>query len=484
MAEQMTFNREALWEKIQYHPHPRQVLFHDSKARFRVAASGRRFGKSRMAAAEAEPELFRTHADGSPTKGWIIGPTYTLGEKEFAYMWEDIVMKLGLGPHLKRKAYNIKTGDMYIEMPWGSRVDVKSADHPDGLVGEGLDWVIISEAAKQKEAVWEKYVRPSLADYNGWAIFPSTPEGQNWFYKAYLKGQPWHESYSPTWESWNFPSWENPYVYPGGFEDPEIQDQMRSPNDPWFWQEIGADFRSFVGKIYTEWDDNIHIIPEWEYNPYWDSYLFFDFGFTNPFVALDVQVSPTDDIYIWREYYKSGMPTHKHAMELRNRSNPEGYALRAGYGDAADPASLEELSTILVPTFGEPESKDWVTGIQVVKKFLMGKDGNPHLYVHRSCTNTIWEFQNYRTKQNTKGDENPKEDPKKWADHSMDAIRYGLMHLFELGAKHHLSEVYSPPERTSPLVGVRSMGDVPEPADTFFGGYTDNFTLDGGGLDF
>jgi len=429
----------ALWSKVGYKPHPKQALFHNSEARFKVPVCGRRFGKSKMAAMEALPELFRPD-----TLGWIVGPTYTLGAKEFDYVWDAIIHRLRLGPFLKRKAYNVNTGDMYLEMPWNSKIEVKSADHPDGLVGEGLDYVIVSEAAKQKPSVWDKFLRPALADKapRSWAAFPSTPEGHNWYYELYQRGQVNSPTYSAQYESWNFPSWMNHYVYPMGERDPEILDQKRSEDDPWFWQEIGADFRSFVGKIYNEWDDQIHIVRDYEYNPEWDNFMFFDFGFENPFVALDVQISPSEDIYIWREYYESGKPIHVHARELANRQNPEGYNIRVGYGDAADPGAIETLNMMLCQTFGDPDAKKDVTrGIQEVKKFLKDKTGTPHLFVNNACQNTIWEFQNYRFKQTTR-EENKPDAPKKWADHSLDAIRYGLMHLFVLGSRYHLSDVY------------------------------------------
>lgn len=440
-------SKEAIFKQIGYTPHRRQWLFHNSAARFKVPVCGRRFGKSRMAAAEAEPELFKPN-----TVGWIVGPTYKLGAKEFQYMWDDIVIKLGMGPHIKRKANNVRTGEMFIEMPWGSRVDVMSAEYPDGLVGEGLDWIIVAEAAKQRPAVWDKYLRPSLADKKGWAVFPSTPEGFNWYHQLYLFGQDPEEF---EWESWNFPSWENPYVYPGGFKDPEIQSQLkiRGENDPYFWQEIGADFRSFVGKIYPEWRDQVHIVDNYVYNPAWPNYTLFDFGFAAPFVCLDMQVSPSDECYVWREHYIREKALSEHIAMLRARTNPVGYNITCGFGDSADPGAVEDISTNYCPVFADSDAKDWVRGIQEVRKFLLprGDPPKPHLFVSRACENTIWEFRNYRTKPPGKTEENPREDPKKWADHAMDAIRYGLMHLFVLGARHHLSDVYVPYNEQAPV---------------------------------
>ena len=68
-------------------------------------------------------------------------------------------------------------------------VAAKSAQYPERLVGEGLNGVILSEEAKLKDKIWPKYIRPTLADYNGWSFHSSTPEGKNWFYDLWQTGQ-------------------------------------------------------------------------------------------------------------------------------------------------------------------------------------------------------------------------------------------------------------------------------------------------------
>jgi hypothetical protein len=60
--------------------------------------------------------------------------------------------------------------------------------------------------------------------------------------------------------------------------------------------------------------------------------------------------------------------------------------------------------------------------------------------VDHSCVNVIREFNNYKSKAPVRGNNVP-EMGQKQDDHALDAIRYGLMHLFELGAMHHLDEV-------------------------------------------
>jgi predicted phage terminase large subunit-like protein len=70
-----------------------------------------------------------------------------------------------------------------IALPGGGSVEVKSGDNADGLRGEGLDGVVLDEAAFLDEYVWEHAIRPSLSDKEGWAMFLSTPNGRNWFYE-------------------------------------------------------------------------------------------------------------------------------------------------------------------------------------------------------------------------------------------------------------------------------------------------------------
>src|SRR3954469_14710548 len=247
-----TIDRNAFFKQVGYEPHREQRWFHDSKARFKVPVCGRRFGKSKMAGSDLEPKLFE------PKKMfWIIGPTYDLAEKEFRVIWDDLIigMKMGRDKRIK-KAYNKKQGNMWIEFPWQTRLEVRSADHPENLVGEALDHAIMSEAAKHKLETWERFIRPALADKRGSADFPTTPEGFNWLYTQWMLGQ---DPDFPDYESWRFPSWDNSAVYPGGYDDPEIQLLLRTMRAEQFLQEIAADFSSFVGKIYPEWDITKHV---------------------------------------------------------------------------------------------------------------------------------------------------------------------------------------------------------------------------------
>lgn len=452
----MVIDKAKYFQQIEYKPHPRQWLYHRSSARFRVACCGRRFGKSSMAARDLEPELMIPNR-----RYWIVGPTYDLGEKEFRYLWQDMIVKLKFGRDKRvKKAYNKRAGEMYIEFPWRTRVEVRSASHPETLVGDGLHGAILSEAAKHKRDTWEQYIRAALADYRGWATFVTTPEGFNWLYDLWMLGisdDPTFKDYA----SWRFPSWENPYVYPGGRHDSEIKLLEATTAIEWFLQEFGAEFGSFVGKIYGEFDPTLHI-KRHKFNPEWPNYIAFDFGFTNPFAAIEFQVDPWDRVYVWREHYKPYTQLGEHIRIMKSREQPKGYHLDVGFGDAEDPEAAVTLSQHFVGTWALPEAKaNWRQGIDLVKKFLAPRDvyspsgslvvcdeygtpqQEPWLYVDPSCMNLIREFNNYRAVDARPGI-NPREAARAADNHALDALRYGLMHVFELGCTTHLSDVYGP----------------------------------------
>ena len=85
----------------------------------------------------------------------------------------------------------------------------KSADRPASLLGEGLDWMIVDEAAQFDRAIWESHLSQRLLDRSGWALLMSTPKGPGWFYRMFRRGQGGRDA---SYESWSSPSITNPYL--------------------------------------------------------------------------------------------------------------------------------------------------------------------------------------------------------------------------------------------------------------------------------
>jgi hypothetical protein len=345
---------------------------------------------------------------------------------------------------------------MSIEMPWGTTLEAKSAEHPERLVGEALDYVLMSEAAKHKEDTWLRYILPALSDKRGGASFPTTPEGYNWLYKLWQMGQ---DPNLPDWDSWRFPSWDNTIVFPGGKDDPEILALKRMMSPEAFDQEIGALFSSFVGKIFPEWEEETHVTNV-AFDPRLPNYIAFDWGYTNPLAAVEFQVDSWDRIRVWRLHYKAFTRLEDHLELMAARPQPEGYRVDLCFGDAADPEAAATVSRYLAPCLADSNAKtNWRQGIDLIRGFMRLRESGLYdeygapiyqtgFLVDYSCVDMIREMNNYKAKESVSGSNVP-EMGQKVSDHSIDALRYGLMHLFVLGVQHHLTDVYSPSDFVS-----------------------------------
>ena len=223
--------KQKLWQKIKYIPHPKQELIHKSTKRFRTLCTGRRFGKSILASREA---LFNILINNK--RGWIVAPNYELTKKVFREI--IILLNLHFDGIIEKQSENLN----YIKLVNGSELVGKSADNPVGLLGEGLDFLIIDEAASIKKEVWQEYLRPTLADKQGWALFISTPKGKNWFHEEFTRGQDKAEKDS---EGWNFLTSDNPYI-----PKEEIEHAKAHLPERVFLQEFQGRFIEDIGGVF------------------------------------------------------------------------------------------------------------------------------------------------------------------------------------------------------------------------------------------
>lgn len=214
--------------RIRANPHPAQAQIHNSSARFKVIDAGRRFGKTRLGVLEC----FDTALAGG--RAWWIAPIYKIAE----IGWRPL-MRMGMQIPLAR----VSKSEMRVEFRNGGEVAVRSADNPQNLRGEGLDLLVLDEAAYIKKGAWVEVLRPALSDKKGRAIFISTPRGRNWFYELWQMGN----TGQPDYASFKFPTSANPYIDPA-----EIEDARRQMPELMFRQEYLAEFIDDSGGVFRK----------------------------------------------------------------------------------------------------------------------------------------------------------------------------------------------------------------------------------------
>lgn len=357
------------------------------------------------------------------------------------------------------------------------QVHAKSAQHPESLVGEGLRGAVLAEAAKLKPSVWFKYIRPTLADFNGWALMASTPEGKNWFYESWTRGQDAKQS---EWESWRLPSWLNPHVYRKPTKGAHVRDLQRlaASGGGSFWelreqygldvddevislmndlvpeafnQEIAADFTEFVGRVFKEFDEELHV-TNLEYNPSYRHFAAMDAGYTNPSVWLFIQVDPWGNVQILDEIYETGLTADEFAGMIVNRHL---HNVECFYPDPASPGDNALVERIIrVPSAGDTggELKDRLDAIRRALRVPSGlahlpwghPERTPKLQIDRRCKMLIHEMNEYRypeKRETILGDE-AHEKPMKKDDHTPEALgRFFAGHNYLMSGETRVSEV-------------------------------------------
>jgi len=230
-------NMETLFADWGYEPHEGQRKVHESPAPRRVLAAGVRWGKTRCAAMEALAAMMQPRKN---SMGWIVGPTYDLSDK----MYREVIVIAA--ERLRHRIVTLKEHEKRLvlrNMAGGlSELRGKSTDNPVSLLGEGLDWLVVDEAAQLKPTIWQSYLSQRLIDRKGWALLISTPRGKGLFYDLYRRGQ---GGVDPDFESWNVPSWSNPYL------DRELieRERERIPARV-FAQEYGGEFCEGAGQVF------------------------------------------------------------------------------------------------------------------------------------------------------------------------------------------------------------------------------------------
>ena len=235
-ARSVTIDKKAFFDDLGYTPHPGQAKIHDSQASRRIVACGVRWGKTLCASMEG---LAASMAPRRRSVGWVVAPTYDLCDRVF----REIVMIAA--EHLRHRIITLKENERRLvirNMAGGlSEIRGKSADNPVSLLGEGLDWVIIDEAARLKPAIWEGHLTQRLLDRAGWGLLISTPSGKGWFHDLFRRGQ----GADPAFESWNSPSWDNPRLSREQIE----AERDRLPQRV-FCQEYEAKFIEGAGAVF------------------------------------------------------------------------------------------------------------------------------------------------------------------------------------------------------------------------------------------
>ena len=453
IPEGRVFRKDKYFEQTGYSPHDGQKAVHYDSTRHRILSNGRRWGKTLVGGKEAETMAFVKNFLDQPMQGWIIGPEYVDCEKEFRVVY-DTFKSMGIDQVSTKFLNNVESGSMRIHTRWGFDLQCRSARHPESLVGEGLDFVLIVEAGRHHRKMFTEYVRPALSDKRGWSMMSGVPEIASdtaLLYWAYERGQDRSKS---QWKSWRMPSWTNTIVFPGGRNDPEILEAEDDLTEDEFRRQYGGEFVERIGRVMSNWDDDVHLVNI-DYNPKWPLYAALDYGYTNDWVWLWIQVDPFSNVYVLGEERWRMKDTEEICIEIIERWEAgDGLwslleKVNVIYAPPAEPSDTNIVRRkltrpVATNTGGEINDRDRHTNSLLKRRPSHLPDDHPdkkpQMVFNRNTTHQIaWEMRTgYRWPEHRSEIKNASENPMDKDNHGPEALgRFVRGHMAHTSERRH-----------------------------------------------
>lgn len=411
--------------------HKKQMLFHRCKKRNRWVFGGNRSGKTECGAVESiwlarGNHPYRKNRDN--VFGWVVSLSQQVqrdvAQKKILHYLdkryiEDIIMLSGR----KDSAENGIIDQIKIRNEFGSisTIGFKSCDQGrEKFQGASLDFVWFDE--EPPNDIYDE-CRMRLLDKKGELFGTMTPlKGLTFIYDEIFLNR----GNSPdVW--YEFMEWaDNPYL-----SKREVRLLSESMSQDMLESRRYGRFNVNQGLVYSEFDENTHVIEPFDVPFEWQDNISIDPGLNNPLSAHWYAVDFDDNVYVIAEHYEAKRDIDYHASKIKqmceklNWHKDSNGNISAFIDSAASQRTLSGAKSVQELFYERginancKVNKDLFSGIARVKSYLKNENTKPSLYIFKSCVNLIREFKSYWWGE---GDR-----PKKCDDHALDELRYYIM---------------------------------------------------------
>lgn len=439
--------------------HKKQLLFHRCEKRNRWVFGGNRSGKTECGAVEVVYLALGIHPyrKNKVTEGWVVSLSRQVQrdvaqQKILHYLppssIEKVVMVTGAQGSLDSGVIDF----ILVRSECGglSKIGFKSCDQGrEKFQGASLDYVWFDE-----EPPYDIYqeCRMRVLDRRGEIFGTMTPlKGLTWVYNTiYLNEnddkEVWYEQIE-----WA----DNPFL-----SIDEIESMTKSMSAEEVEARRYGKFIATSGLVYSEFDENVHVIEPFDVPAEWQDNISIDPGLHNPLSAHFYAVDFDGNVYVVAEHFESEKDVAYHANCIKKiadrlnwKRNSAG-KLSALIDPAASQRTLSSEKTVMELFYenginvNTKVNKDMFSGITTVKSYLRTADGRVRLYIFKNCTNLIREFKSYWW-----GDG---DNPVKKDDHALDELRYYLMTKPKNVPKIKKTEIQKDKERLARRLRLRT----------------------------
>lgn len=328
-----------------------------------------------------------------------------------------------------------------------SNIYFRPAEEPDKFRSMNLSGFYLDEANQISEEAFLILQGRLRGKGLRKGILTSNPKGHDYLYKWFVRQDHLNsEDFKKQFCLILAPSTENVYL-PADY----ISSALASWSEDRIQREIYASFESYEGMVYKEFRRDVHVIRPFRIPANWKRYITMDHGYRAPAAAVFAAVSPDGEVYVYKEFYQKEWLIR----EIINGDKKTGKIGIAGMYNRADkfetaridPATKQRRGTTGESDFDEYR-RHWPSdlpplqlaknsvelGVDRVKQYLKvsPRTNKPLLYLFDTCHNLIEEMSTYKypeLKSSEVGRKDEKENPVKYNDHALDALRYLIIDL-------------------------------------------------------
>ena len=404
---------------LAYRPLPAARAFHASPAKNRWLFGGNRSGKSESNIGyDLSSFALGLHPYRRTPKNAVIWATANTWELVGKLLWmEKIRAYLPIG-QIASIVWHNKQADIpkEIRLRNGNVIEAKAYEQGrKAFEGRAIDAFYGDEQCKtDSEGIWQE-IQARLLDKNGFSAQSMTP----------ILYQPWLEDRIrglPDADAVFYADLNANRKSRGGYVDDREIDAMIAE-----WPEevqetrIKGHFAAFMGAVFKSFNRDTHVVKPFEIPKDWTRYRSIDLGYNNPFVCLWLARDHDRRWYVYAEHYQSQERLAVHAERIKAISGRGRYRATFCDHDAQERAELNACGIKSMPA-----RKDVLLGIEAVQSALKVQgNGKARLFIFETCKHTVSEMIGYRWAEGTET-KDPKDEPLKVNDHTVDALRYCL----------------------------------------------------------
>lgn len=270
----------------------------DEGNRFILLRAGRKFRKTSL--------MISRLVEGALETGLVypyIAPN-KLQAKNIA--WNDHITRML--DHFKQVGLKYKTNEqeLSVTFPNGGKIQLYGVENKESLRGIS-NWggIAMDEYDDWLEDIWPLILRPNLIPHKAWAIVAGTPKGK--------RGM-WRLSQSGIFTEFHFSSYSNPDLSPEELRD--LEGEYKAYGEDYYHQEIMAEYIKPIGVVYKEFNEEVQVRNDVNYETNLPLEVWWDFGINDPTAMIWVQ--PFENELRVIDYYEARDVSINHFVQVLN----------------------------------------------------------------------------------------------------------------------------------------------------------------------